>query len=62
MGKNKGNPDNLQPLSPKGDEPLTKQISFRVTESVYNEVKQKDDPSQFCRDAVTEKLDREKSN
>ncbi|MEH1776618.1 hypothetical protein [Nostoc sp.] len=34
------------------DEPLTDQLSFRVTKKMKQEVKAKDDPPEFCRQAI----------
>lgn len=39
---------------------LTDQLSFRVTKEMKEEVKAKDNPPEFCREAIQEKLDREK--
>ncbi|MEH2295101.1 hypothetical protein [Nostoc sp.] len=60
MPNPKGNPQNLEPGQRKGDEPLTTTISFRATESMKEEVKAQDDPPEFCREAIQEKLDRSK--
>ncbi|MEH1890476.1 MAG: hypothetical protein V7K92_13815 [Nostoc sp.] len=56
-GKAKGKPENF------GNQPskeLTEQLNFRVTKEMKEEVKAKDDPPEFCRQAIQEKLDREK--
>ncbi len=60
MPNPKGTPENLEPAQPKGEEPLTQQISFRVTPEMKEAVKSQDDPAQFCRDAIQEKLDKSK--
>ncbi len=60
MPNPKGNPQNFEPAQPKGEEPMTTSISFRCTESMKEAVKAQDDPAQFCRDAIQEKLDRNK--
>ncbi|WP_375501685.1 hypothetical protein [uncultured Nostoc sp.] len=57
MPNPKGKPENFD-NPPSKD--LTDQLSFRVTKEMKEEVKSKDDPPQFCRDAIQEKLDREK--
>jgi hypothetical protein len=62
MPNPKGNPESLKPIEAKGEEPLTANLSFRVTESMKEAVKTQDDPAQFCRDAIQEKLDRNKNN
>jgi hypothetical protein len=60
MPNPKGSPENLEPYTTNREEPLTANLSFRVSESMKEAVKAKDDPPQFCRDAIQEKLDREK--
>lgn len=57
MPNRKGNPENLEPIQPKGDEPMTANLSFRVTESMKQAVQAQDDPAQFCRDAIRKALD-----
>ncbi|MBD2200411.1 MULTISPECIES: hypothetical protein [Calothrix] len=60
MPNPKGTPENLEPGTRKGQEPFTDQLSFRVTRDMKEAVKAQDDPAQFCRDAIQEKLDRNK--
>ncbi|MEH1780653.1 MULTISPECIES: hypothetical protein [unclassified Nostoc] len=60
MPNPKGNPESLEPIKSNREEPLTTTISFRATEKMKEEVKAKDDPPEFCREAIQEKLDREK--
>ncbi|PMB00729.1 hypothetical protein CEN50_02315 [Fischerella thermalis CCMEE 5268] len=60
MPNPKGNPKNLQPLSTDREQALTKTLTIRVDETTYQEVKSKDNPAEFCREAIREKLDREK--
>ncbi|MBN3961441.1 MAG: hypothetical protein V7L31_17675 [Nostoc sp.] len=60
MPNPKGNPESLEPIKSHREEPLTTTISFRATEKMKEEVKAKDDPPEFCREAIQEKLDREK--
>ncbi|MBD2201503.1 hypothetical protein H6G33_02650 [Calothrix sp. FACHB-1219] len=62
MPNPRGTPENLEPSQPKGEEPMTANLSFRVTESMKEAVKAQDDPAQFCRDAIQEKLDRNKQS
>ena len=57
MANPKGNPQNFQPVKPKGEEPLTANLSFRVSESMKQEVKSQDDPADFCRRAIQKALD-----
>ncbi|MEH2232016.1 MAG: hypothetical protein V7K71_20730 [Nostoc sp.] len=59
MPDRKGKPENF------GNQPskeLTDQLSFRVTKEMKEEVKAKDDPPEFCRQAIQKALneDREK--
>ncbi|MEH1790517.1 hypothetical protein [Nostoc sp.] len=60
MSKNKGNPDNLKPFTTDRERPLTEYLHLRVTKEMKEEVKAKEDPPEFCRQAIQEKLDREK--
>lgn len=57
MSDRKGKPENFGNQESRD---LSENLSFRVTKEMKEEVKAKDDPSQFCRDAIQEKLDREK--
>jgi hypothetical protein len=59
MSKSKGKPENFN--NPPSQE-LTEQISFRATKEMKEAVKAQDDPAQFCRDAVQEKLDKQKQS
>ncbi|WGV23877.1 hypothetical protein [Halotia branconii] len=61
MPNPKGTPENLEPGQLRGEEPMTTSISFRCTESMKEAVKAQDDPPEFCRQAIQEKLDRQKS-
>ncbi|BAZ51482.1 hypothetical protein NIES4103_41310 [Nostoc sp. NIES-4103] len=60
MPNPKGNPESLKPIQPKGEEPLTANLSFRVTETMKQEVKAKDDPAEYCRQAIQQALDKDK--
>ncbi|MDZ7965136.1 MAG: hypothetical protein RM368_09185 [Nostoc sp. DedSLP03] len=60
MFKNKGNPDNLKSFTTDRERPLTEYLHLRITKEMKEEVKAKDDPPEFCRQAIQEKLDREK--
>jgi len=57
MSKSKGKPDNFGNQESRD---LTEQLNFRVTKEMKEEVKSKDDPAQFCRDAVQRALDEDK--
>ncbi len=56
----KGTPENLEPGQRKGEGSMTTSISFKCTESMKQAVKAKGDPSEFSRQAIQDKLDREK--
>ncbi|MEH1785075.1 MAG: hypothetical protein V7L23_05630 [Nostoc sp.] len=60
MPNPRGTPENLEPGKRKGDEPLTEQVNLRVTKTMKEEIQQQDDPPEFCREAIQEKLDRNK--
>ncbi|MBN3946289.1 MAG: hypothetical protein HWQ38_07280 [Nostoc sp. NMS7] len=60
MPNPKGSPENLEPIQPKGEEPMTASISFRCTEKMKEEVKTQDDPPEFCREAIQKALDEKK--
>ncbi|MBE9053066.1 hypothetical protein IQ243_22105 [Nostocales cyanobacterium LEGE 11386] len=61
MPNPKGNPENLKPIKSERDQPLTEYIHLRVTKEMKEEVQQQDDPPEFCRQAIQEKLDKYKS-
>jgi hypothetical protein len=57
MPDRKGKPENF------GNQPskeLTDQLSFRVTKEMKEEVKAKDDPPEFCRQAIQKALNEDK--
>jgi hypothetical protein len=60
MPNPKGNPENLKPIKSERDEPLTERINLRITKPMKEELSTKDNPPEFCREAIQEKLDREK--
>ncbi|MBN3875428.1 MULTISPECIES: hypothetical protein [unclassified Nostoc] len=60
MPNPKGTPENLNPIESNREEKLIANLSFRVTESMKEEVKAKDDPPEFCRRAIQKALDEEK--
>ena len=60
MPNPKGNPQNFEPAQAKGDKPLTDQLSFRVSKEMKEEVKAKDDPPEFCRQAIQKALNEDK--
>ena len=59
MPNPRGNPQNFDNQPSKE---LTEQLNFRVTKEMKEEVKAQDDPPEFCREAIQEKLDRNKQN
>lgn len=61
MPNPRGKPENLERIQPKGEESMTEQISVRVTKEMKQEVKAHDDPPEFVRQAIQEKLDKEKN-
>ncbi|BAY20998.1 hypothetical protein NIES2100_07420 [Calothrix sp. NIES-2100] len=62
MPNPKGNPESLQPIQSDREKPLTTTLSFRCTEEMKEEVKAKEDPPEFCRRAIQEALEKDKSN
>ncbi|MBH8561106.1 hypothetical protein I8748_02735 [Nostoc sp. CENA67] len=58
MANPKGNPQNFD-NPPSKD--LTSTVTFRCTDEMKEEIKSQDNPGQFCRDAVQEKLDKNKN-
>ncbi|MBD2455617.1 hypothetical protein H6G80_16200 [Nostoc sp. FACHB-87] len=60
MPNPKGTPENLEPGKRKGDKPLTEQVNLRVTKEMKEAIQQQDDPPEFCREAIQEKLDKQK--
>ncbi|MEH1781812.1 MAG: hypothetical protein V7K67_13700 [Nostoc sp.] len=61
MPNPKGTPENLKPIKSERDEPLTEKMNIRMTKTMKEEVQQQDNPPEFCREAIQEKLDRNKS-
>lgn len=53
----KGNPENFNNPESQG---LTEQLNIKVTPEMKEAVKAQDNPAQFCRDAIQEKLDKNK--
>ncbi|AVH69293.1 hypothetical protein [Nostoc sp. 'Lobaria pulmonaria (5183) cyanobiont'] len=54
MSDRKGKPENFG--NPQSKE-LNQQLSFRVTKEMKDAVKAKDDPPEFCRQAIQKALD-----
>ncbi|QSJ16980.1 hypothetical protein JYQ62_35885 [Nostoc sp. UHCC 0702] len=61
MPNPKGNPETLKPFTTDREEPLTEKMNIRMTKAMKEQVKAQDDPPEFCRQAIQEKLDRHKS-
>jgi hypothetical protein len=62
MPNPKGNPDNLNPLQPKNEQPMTRVISFRATKEMEELVKSQADPPEFCRRAIQDALDKQEAD
>ncbi|MBE9050858.1 hypothetical protein IQ243_10610 [Nostocales cyanobacterium LEGE 11386] len=62
MPNPKGTPENLEPGQRKGEEAMTANLSFRVTESMKQAVKSQKDPPEFCRQAIQKALDESSSS
>jgi len=62
MPNPRGTPENLQPISSDREEKLKETFTVRVTEEMKKEIKSKDDAQEFVREAIKEKLDREKQS
>ncbi|MBD2518096.1 hypothetical protein H6G93_24580 [Nostoc sp. FACHB-973] len=60
MPNPKGNPQNFEPIRSTRDKPLTEKMNIRMTKEMKEAVQQQDDPPEFCREAIQEKLDRNK--
>ncbi|BAY64037.1 hypothetical protein NIES22_41280 [Calothrix brevissima NIES-22] len=59
MSGRKGKPENFD-NPPSRD--LTENVTFRATKEMKEAIQQQDNPAQFCRDAIQEKLDRNKQS
>ncbi|MBW4689322.1 MAG: hypothetical protein KME40_30580 [Komarekiella atlantica HA4396-MV6] len=58
---NRGNPDiKKHGFKTDRDKPLTEYIHLRVTKEMKEEIKNKDNPPEFCREAIQEKLDKDR--
>ena len=60
MPNPKGTPENLKPIKSEREEPLTEKMNIRMTKTMKEEVQQQDNPPEFCREAIQEKLDKNK--
>lgn len=60
MPNPKGNPQSLKPFTTDRDEPLTEKVTLRVTKTMKEELSQKENPPEYCREAIQGKLDRDK--
>ncbi|AFZ23060.1 hypothetical protein Cylst_0733 [Cylindrospermum stagnale PCC 7417] len=59
MANPKGNPETLKPFTTDREEPLTAKLTVRITESMETELKKQDNPPEFVREAIAEKLDKQ---
>ncbi|GAA6621563.1 hypothetical protein [Scytonema sp. NUACC26] len=63
MAPKRGNPKIKEhSFQPEGEKPLSKPFTVKLTETMYNEVKGQDNPGKFVRDAIQEKLDKQKNS
>ncbi|WP_017653498.1 hypothetical protein [Fortiea contorta] len=62
MPNPKGKPENLEPIKSHREKPLPEKLSFRVTKEMKEEVQQQENPPEFCREAIQEKLDKQKKS
>lgn len=60
MPNPKGNPQNFEPIRSIRDKPLTEKMNIRMTKEMKEEVQQQENPPEFCREAIQEKLDKNK--
>ncbi|MDZ8092394.1 MAG: hypothetical protein RMZ42_10670 [Nostoc sp. DedQUE05] len=60
MANPKANPENLKKFTTDREEPLTEKMNIRMTKTMKEEVQQQDNPPEFCREAIQEKLDKNK--
>jgi hypothetical protein len=60
MPNPKGNPGNLKKFTTDRDESLTEKMNIRMTKTMKEEIQQQENPPEFCREAIQEKLDRNK--
>jgi len=56
MPNPKGNPESLKPFTTSRDEPLVKQISLRLSESMHAKLKSIDNYPEFIRQAIAKAL------
>jgi len=61
MPNPKGTPENLQPFTTDREEKLTQRITVRIDEKTKEELKRQGDPNEFVRDAIKEKLEKQKN-
>ncbi|MBD2299453.1 hypothetical protein BCD64_10425 [Nostoc sp. MBR 210] len=58
---NRGNPEiKNHGFKTDRDKPLTEYVHLRVTKEMKEAIQQQDDPPEFCREAIQEKLDKQK--
>jgi hypothetical protein len=62
VGKDKrGNPDiKNYGFKTDRDKALTEKITIRIDKDMKDELSEKDNPPEYCREAIREKLDRDK--
>jgi hypothetical protein len=62
MANPKGTPENLKPIKSNKEEPLREKMNIRMTKAMKEAVQQQYDPPEFCREAIQEKLDKQKQS
>ncbi|MBW4615559.1 MAG: hypothetical protein KME21_20235 [Desmonostoc vinosum HA7617-LM4] len=60
MPNPQGTPENLKPFKSEREESLTERLNLRITKTMKEELSTIDNPPEYCRQAIQEKLDRDK--
>ncbi|WP_017652595.1 hypothetical protein [Fortiea contorta] len=62
MPNPKGNPENLKKFTTDREKPLSEYVHLRVTKEMKEELLSKDNPPEFCRNAIQKALDEDKQS
>jgi len=64
MPNPKGNPESIEPHKFKSDrdESLTERVNLRITKGMKEELSTKDNPPEFCRQAIKRALDEDRKS
>ncbi|BAY22305.1 hypothetical protein NIES2100_20680 [Calothrix sp. NIES-2100] len=62
MPNPKGNPENLKKFVTDRDEPLTQRMNLRISKGMKEELSTKDNPPEFCRQAIQKALDEDRKS